>query len=213
MRSTPRSTMTFLRTLKRNGNSMNNPQKLLHRLLADSKQIQQLFQHNWERYVERRNRSYLFQVCDVVLDSARHHRRSQLRRPSTLAPKTTGPFLITVAIGPHTFRLHLTVRLWRKFHNASHASNMISYVLRLTGVPDLHGWLKTHTITRTYYCQRMAHGFISNSHHQELHHTHTQTIPMKMAEINRSTGQPGARPGDGTAHVPPHLEGGQRLAR
>ena len=108
------------------------PQQFLNRLLADWKHISEIFKKNQERYVERANRKHKdhqFQVGDLVLVSARHHPRTQIRGKHKLAPKASGPFLITEAIGPRTFKLNLPARITRRFHNAFHASDLIPYFL------------------------------------------------------------------------------------
>ena len=115
------------------------PQQFLDRLFADWKHVTNLFRTAQDRYINRQNlrrSEHEFQVGDLVLVSARHHPRNQLRKPGPLAPKATGPYEITEKIGPTTFRLDLPAEVSRRFHNAFHASDLIPYVLRLPEEPE-----------------------------------------------------------------------------
>ena len=115
------------------------PRQFLDRLLADFKHVSGLFRKHQDRYVERANRKikgHRFRVGDLVLVSARHHPRTQLRKPHRLAPKATGPYHILSEIGPRTFSLDLPARITKRFHNVFHESDLIPYVLRLPGEPE-----------------------------------------------------------------------------
>ena len=75
----------------------------------------------------------------MVLVSSRKHARTQLSVNHRLAPKASGPFIITEAIGHRTFNLNLTSLITRRFHNAFHATYLIPYVLRIPGdEPPVH---------------------------------------------------------------------------